>query len=58
MLGVAFTNNMLYVDRVDEAFEEALGDLPVVEGAIFGLSTFGLVTWGACPLGSCKLRGR
>lgn len=44
VLGGALTNNPHNINETDDGFEEALGDLPVVEGADFGLDTFGLVS--------------
>lgn len=49
-LGGALTDDPLYVDRIDESFEEALGDLPFVEDAGLRLDAFELVVWGTFPL--------
>lgn len=56
-LGEPLADDPLYVNGVDDAFEEALGDLLFVEGIDFRFGAFGLVTWGTCPLGSHKLGG-
>lgn len=49
-LGGALTNNLLYIDRMNKAFKEALGDLQIIKGANFSFGTFELVTQGAYPL--------
>lgn len=43
ILGGALANDPLYIDKVKEAFEEALGDHLVVEGADLRFGAFELV---------------
>lgn len=44
VLGGPLIDDPLGVDGADEAFEEVLGNLPIIKDAIFGLGTFGLAT--------------
>lgn len=50
ILARAPTDDLLYVDEMDEAFEETFGDFPIIEGADIRLGTFEDVTWDTCPL--------
>lgn len=52
------TDDLPSVNGADKAFEEALGDLLIVEGVILGLGTFAQVTRSTRPLGNHKPRGK
>lgn len=56
--GGPLADDSLGVDGADKAFEEVVGDLPIVKGIVLELGTFEMVTWSTRPLGSHRQEGK